>query len=783
MASQLTIKPPLAGIVRSRGFQSQPPFSCREAENFWPQYALTGAETVAVRPPLDQWISVATHPVNLLCRVNGTNSSTPQRTFVAGINGTLHRWTGSALQAVGGSGTIPTGRAAFAAAFEQKVYIPASTSLVYDYPTNVLSTWAASSGTLPADMRILVFWAGGLWGSARPDTPHIVYGCASGNPLNWDFNGETATSAFATIGDNAGLISDPVTALIPVSGDTMLVSTPDAIYAWRGHPRRGGVADVLNTSVGVRGQGAWTQGPDGSIFAITNKGLVAIQGGQAVQLISADRLPNSLIGYNYDYLDPRVMMAFDARFNCVHITVRGADAASSEAWIYDLKHGGLWEQKFAQYPHVMCRFDPIGTGRASEVLLGGAGGLYRFDLDGEENIASARLVVGPVRLTNIATQRAGIKEAQVCFSGATNAGGATVGFYVGPTADSSYAASISGESSTKYVTTVAQVFKNRGVVRPRIADHALTMVIDHDAALNNAQIEFEETSLILEPAGRSRGAVFHSDQSGPLAGSFVGPPPPPPRPFGGAPDNPAVLQTAVAGGALYAYYPLDETGETTDRADTSGAGRHLSRGQNGNDGGVASGVLGNGFCRGSVFDNTPITDFDPGEGFAIACWFQFGVDPAADLGGRTCMTLGDLNVQLFASATHAAFGIPPGLSVAPPAAFAINDSPPPLIIARSPDVAGAMFPSGQWRFLVLNYNESTGGQLWVDGFAVPLALVVPKGAPWTQGLGVDGGQQGVSVPNFENSVDEVSVWRRALTTSEMAALYHQGVGRAYPFAS
>lgn len=548
MASQIQISPPLAGIVRSRGFQKQPPYSCRDAVNFWPQFAIDGSETLAIRPPLDSYIAVATHPVNLLCRVNGTNSDTPQRTFVAAVNGQLKYWDGSALVNVGGSGSVATTRAVFAAAFEQKVYIPGSTNLVYDYPSDTLSTWTASSGTIPTDMRILVFWAGGLWGAAQPTAPHIVSGCATGAPLNWLFAASGEGAAFQTTGDNAGLISDPVTALIPVSGDTMIVSTPDGMQAWRGHPRRGGVADVLSMSVGVRGQGAWCQGPDGTIFALTNKGLVGISAGATtVSPISSDRIPNELIGLDYDFLAPNISMAFDNRFNGVHITVR--DGADSEGWFYDLKHGGLWEQDFAQHPHVMMAFDPIETGRASGVLFGGSGGLYRHDLDGTET-HSARVVLGPLRLSNNATERSKITEAQVVMGGGTTAVNAAMEFYCGPTCDSAYAAAVSGDTAAKYKTTVDRVMAAHGRIRPMIAGHAATIVYDQVSAVAQPKLVVEEINLHLEPAGKERAYVQHSDTTGPRAGVFTPP--------GG-------------GLGLYASYSLDET--STPWAD-SGPNEH-----------------------------------------------------------------------------------------------------------------------------------------------------------------------------------------------------------------
>lgn len=745
MASQITIHPPLAGIVRSRGFQRQAPFSCREAVNFWPQFAIDGSETLAIRPPLDQWLAVATHPVNLLCRVNGTTSQTPQRTFVAAVNGQLQRWTGSALTNVGGAGSVPTGRAVFAAAFEQKVYIPASTSLVYDYPSDTLSTWTASDGgTLPADMRILVFWAGGLWGAAQPNAPHIVSGSATGNPLNWNFAASGEGAAFQTTGDNAGLINDPVTALIPVSGDTMIVSTPDGMQAWRGHPRRGGVADVLSSTVGVRGQGAWCQGPDGTIYAITNKGLSAISNGaSAVSHISRDRIPNELIGFDYDYLNPRIAMAFDNRFNGIHITVR--DGNDSEAWFYDLKNGGLFQAKYAQYPHVMLPFDPIESGRASGVLFGGSGGLFRFDLDGAETISEARVVLGPLRLSANAMERSKITEAQVVMGGGTTAVDAALEFYCGPTADSAYAASVSGRAAAKYQTTVDRTMAAHGRIRPMIAGHACTVVFNHAAEMENPKLVMEEINLRLEPAGKERAYVLHSDTTGPRAGTFI----PPPRPS-----------------ALYAYYTLNESSGA--RADSTPFGHTLTESNGtigsttGRIGSAASFVNANGSTFSELVHTSSPISTQVTDGITIWAWVKTG---NGNIGAGS-----DTRVLIFQPAGHLyALDI---VALGMGAKFTARTGGSETSVTKTVDLE-----DGGWHLLVGVYDP-VGGEIRIgidNEFETSSSLPPAGGSAATSNIVVHQER-----PFSEYAIDEAGILIGALTTSQTTALWNGGAGQTYP---
>jgi hypothetical protein len=750
MSRLLTIHPPLAGIVQSRGFQKQPPYSCREALNFVPQYALDGSELLAIRPPMDSFVTAA-GTVNLLCEVNGTISQSPQRSFVAAVNGQLYHYTGSALTAVGGAGTIPSGRAAFAAAFQTSVYIPAVTPLVYSYTSNLLFTWTATAGTVPSDARIIVPWAGGLWVAGQPSQPHVVSGCKTGDPNDWNFAGESPASAFTSIGSDAGAISGPITALVPVTGDSMIVSTPDNMQIWRGHPRRGGVADNLSSTLGIRGQGAWCAGPNGEIFMLTNKGFAVYANG-TLSPISEERVPSELIGLNYSYFDPRVAMAYCPRFNAVYITNRETENPS--AWWYDVKNGGMFKMKLRSNPYVMMRFDAGATGRTSPVLFGGEqyGGVGNFNLDGEEAIVGARVVVGPFKLSESPLKRSMISEANIVLGGGANVGDATVEFFTGPTGDSAYKASVNGRSSSMHKRTVAEVFKNRGRLRPKIADHAAVMVLDYFGGDINPQIPFEEATLALKPAGKSRSFVQHSDATGPFAGSFTPPPP--------------VLPVSD----LVAWYSFEESG--LPFASGNGASPSITS---------TNGIV-------NKYTLPPIVS---GEGVSLASSAGMSIwgDSATGLQFPNGVTIaGWINLT---TENQGGFGF--SLQTAARSFFVIRSAlgtnlPFRVRLTGNSDILidHDLFNDNGWRFFAASINPATNTigvmshVFYKSVAATPAAVSALCGAAAqtvrTQCVRQYDSLGSSHVPSF----DEFSIWRRPLSAQEMLQL-HALSANGYPY--
>lgn len=85
---------------------------------------------------------------------------------------------------------------------------------------------------------------------------------------------------------------------------------------------------------------------------------------------------------------------------------------------------------------------------------------------------------------------------------------------------------------------------------------------------------------------------------------------------------------------------------------------------------------------------------------------------------------------------------------------------------------------GNWHFLVVTITGGTAGALYIDGVADGTGTVSPF-----IGLTMYFG----SITNSSNyataSLDEIGIWSRALSGSEITQLYNGGAGLTYPFSS
>jgi hypothetical protein len=89
------------------------------------------------------------------------------------------------------------------------------------------------------------------------------------------------------------------------------------------------------------------------------------------------------------------------------------------------------------------------------------------------------------------------------------------------------------------------------------------------------------------------------------------------------------------------------------------------------------------------------------------------------------------------------------------------------------------YATGVWNHYALTYS-GTHLQAWLNGvpsIANPVALFTGPAVSLRFGGGSYFGYNGV----FTGALDEVGVWNRVLTSTEIAALYGAGAGNAYPF--
>lgn len=366
----LTVQPPLGGIDRSVGFQNQPPFSSYESIDFWPLDIKTQRRVTGTRPTFAEPVAPGA-TVNAFVPVNGHLSNRPKQSLVAASSGTLYWWDGAGwvLATGAAASSADTGRAVYGTPYLLHAYICKADSapIDFDYVTGAASIMSTFSGTVPDDCRVAFTWQSSLCLAGQIARPHIVYMSRTGDAYDWDFSAEDEGGAFTSAGDSEGLLNGPITAGFAHTSDTAIISTVEGIVAWRDHPRRGGRPELISSQY-ILGQGAWCKTPDDAAWYMTPNGLYMLppNPGAIPAQVSRKKIPNELIGLDYDYEDPSIAMAYDSWSNLVHITDRTAEIA----FTFDPVTGGFHRAEYDNYPYVMFEFLPFVTEDRSGVLWG-----------------------------------------------------------------------------------------------------------------------------------------------------------------------------------------------------------------------------------------------------------------------------------------------------------------------------------------------------------------------------------------------------------------------------
>lgn len=508
----LTILPPLAGIRRFLGWQQSQPFTSPDMVNMVPFNPRDGRAVLSARPFMTPFTSPNDN-INLMEMISGDNPGNPSTTAVVAGDGNLWFWNGTGWTAatVDSGETITTGRPVFGTPFYRRLFIANDEAdggmLEYDYNTNTLSTPTPTLGTFPADARVVATHLGTLWSAGSETNGHILRGSRTGDPFDWDFTAEDEGAAFQTTGNNAGLINEPITALIPIKSDVLVVSSESSMSVMLGHPSRGGLFFPLSDTLGVIGPGAWAKTFDGRILAMSRKGLIQItaEGDGAASLISEQVIPNSLKGIPFDRLNPTISLAGDTRWNGVHIVVNDAD--NPQAWWYDLNHGAFFRWTFSDnLPRRLLQFDNIADFTKSDVLYGGTGfgGIARLESDGTEaNRPQAWAFLGPVRLHGDAgpQTKSKIQRAKVTLSNDTDFSKGVVSIFVGTDAEDAFIRAFNSVLGSSAAVKTDTLRNNNGLFLPRLGGSAAVVLLGDEGT---GKFGFESLDLEIMPFGRNR---------------------------------------------------------------------------------------------------------------------------------------------------------------------------------------------------------------------------------------------------------------------------------------
>jgi hypothetical protein len=459
--------------------------------------------------------------VNLLEAINGDAGQTPQQSFLSAEDGVLYRFTGVGNdyeEVDEGQSDVPlisTGRAVFAASMIFETVIANNgDALVYNNSQDPVFSTAGvnrlytldsivTEGSAPYDCRIAATWQGCVWLAGSSLQPHILFGSRTGDITDWDYFVDDEGGAFATAGDNEGLLGGPIVALIPQTADAMIVGCENGMFILRGHPRRGGIMEVLSGTIGPLGQGAWCKLPDDTLFILTKAGIVTLEAASTATPteISRQRLPDDLMAMLYDSSDPVANLSYDTRYRMVHINVRGDQ---EQSWYYDIENGGFYQQEFAssdRYPTVMLSMTSLDGENCSGVLYGTNDGIYRLDLDEPEETIECTQLMGPIKISDSVTRKSKVVECRTTLGIESGLNG-DQRIWCGQDGEEVFNNANNDRPSRMQESTLEAVQRNNGFVKPMVAGHAL--ILEVTGTVIEKPIIFEGAEIAYIDAGVER---------------------------------------------------------------------------------------------------------------------------------------------------------------------------------------------------------------------------------------------------------------------------------------
>lgn len=220
--------------------------------------------------------------------------------------------------------------------------------------SDAVRAWTARKGAIDKTCALVANWRGRLLLARSKDDPQNVFASRVGDPYDFDYGQDDDESAVAFNGTANGRISDPVTALCPITEDVLIVGTTRAIYAVHGDPAAGGMVRKVSDEIGILCQSAWCMDAEGNFYFLSHEGLYVMRPLGSPKGLTGQRVPALVTqtpihsGESAGTGKHYVTMAYDSDRDGLNIWLTAYDAdGESSHWWYDLRNDGLWPESFA----------------------------------------------------------------------------------------------------------------------------------------------------------------------------------------------------------------------------------------------------------------------------------------------------------------------------------------------------------------------------------------------------------------------------------------------------
>lgn len=235
----------------------------------------------------------------------------------------------------------------------------------------------ATAGTPPKWCKFGTLWRDRLVVAGNPRTPFLVFASKVGTPTDWDSASDSPDAAWVLNAAQAGRIGDSVTALMPLTDDTLLIGGTNSLYRLDGDPTDGGSLSLVSTSIGVHGPFAWCQSDTGAVYFVGPSGLYGYGGG------APKSLGNSRLGQYWRAIctgDYDIRLVYEPVRNGVWVfpTSRATGNAEIGLW-YDIGLDAFFPLIFGhgQTGPLCAMWHHDETGARRGAVLGGSDGRMR----------------------------------------------------------------------------------------------------------------------------------------------------------------------------------------------------------------------------------------------------------------------------------------------------------------------------------------------------------------------------------------------------------------------
>lgn len=361
---------------------------------------------------------------------------------------------------------------------------------VYDSETKSIDAIEVTYGMAPVNCPLICLYRDRI-ACAQGNT---WYMSRQGDPTDWDYTftaTDMARPVSGSVVEAAGLVAQPVLALIPHSDDYLIFGCERSIWMLRGDAGGGGQIDAISRSIGILGPEAWCKMPNGTICVLSRQGLYIMSPGGASppQELSRNRLPRELL--DTDMISNSVTLHYDGSNQGVHVFVTPYDESAGSHWFVSVPDGGFYPVSLPATKQPMSLLEyAAGQGDAQAVLQGDVDGYIRkYDAtatDDDGTAITSYVDLGPFRLAEQG-RRGVIQE----FAGVLDedSAGVTWSIYTGDTAE----AAVDDSTATNTGSWVAG--RNRPV-HPRAGGGASVITLT-----GTGMWAFESAYAILEDGG------------------------------------------------------------------------------------------------------------------------------------------------------------------------------------------------------------------------------------------------------------------------------------------